>query len=160
MTDVLIYWRDYRKNATHPVWNWHSNSRLLSERKPGDGLWFVTAGKNLGLDPQQAAFLVAFWSVQEVIPNPGDEPNYPLKDYRYRVVANLSDWMPFNEPVLVGDIVRPQGRDKAASIGKFLQGPRKLKDQTVRLLRAAAGPKMALNWLKGKQTTDNTEIRE
>jgi hypothetical protein len=152
MTDVLIYWRDYRKNASHPVWHWHSNSRLLSERQAGDGLWFVSSGKNLGLEPEQAGFLVAFWSVQEVIANPGDEPAYPPEDYRFRVVANVGEWIQFDEPVLVDHILRPEGRDKAESIGRFLQGPRKLKDQTVRLLRAAAGPKMALKWLTGNKT--------
>jgi hypothetical protein len=152
MTDVLIYWRDYCKNATHPVWHWHSNSRLLSERQAGDALWFVTSGRNLGLEPEQAGFLVAFWPVQEVVANPGDEPAYPSEGYHYRVVADVGEWIQFDEPILVDHILRPEGRDKAVPIGLFLQGPRKLKDQTVRLLRAAAAPKMARKGLTGNKT--------
>ncbi len=89
--------------------------------------------------------------MQEVKENPGDDPAYPKDDYRYRIVANETESVTFEEPVLVDHILRPEGRDKAASIGRFLQGPRKLKDQTVRLLRAAAGPKMALKWLTGNK---------
>jgi hypothetical protein len=65
-----------------------------------------------------------------------------------------------DEPVLVDHILRPEGRDKAASIGRFLQGPRKLDDQKVRLLRAAAGPKMALKWLTGNRRLSASSVQE
>jgi hypothetical protein len=152
MVDVLIYWRDYRKNAEGPIPAWHSNSQMLGDLQPGDRLWFVTSGKNLRHDAEQAGFLVAVWQVQEVKDNPGDDDCYPKDDYRFRIVPNEGESVNFDEPVLVDHILRPEGRDKAASIGRFLQGPRKLKDQTVRLLRAAAGPKMALKWLTGSKT--------
>ena len=152
MTNVLIYWRDYCKNAEGQVTAWHSNAKLLGELLPGDRLWFVTSGKNLRQEAEQAGFLVAVWQVQEVKQNPGDDPAYPKADYRYRIVASEGESMRFDEPVLVDHVLRPEGSDKAVSIGRFLQGPRKLKDQTVRLLRAAAGPKMALKWLTGNKT--------
>lgn len=152
MTDVLLYWRDYRKNAEAGVSAWHSNAKLLGQLQPADRLWFVTSGKNLRQEAEQAGFLVAVWQVQEVMENPGDDPAYPKDDYRYRVVASGTESLTFEEPVLVDHILRPEGRDQAVSIGRFLQGPRKLKDQTVRLLRAAAGPKMALKWLTGNKT--------
>lgn len=152
MTDVLLYWRDYRKNAEAPISAWHSNAKLLTELQPGDRLWFVTSGKNLRAEAEQAGFLVAVWQVKEVVPNPGDDPTYPSDDYRFRVIVNEVESMTLDEPVQVDHILRPEGRDKAVSIGRFLQGPRKLKDQTVRLLRAAAGPKMALKWLIGNKT--------
>jgi len=49
MTDVLIYWRDYKQNwirqfAGDRAWFWHSNARLLGEFQPGDHLWMVTSG--------------------------------------------------------------------------------------------------------------------
>lgn len=157
MTDVLIYWRDYRKNVEEPVAAWHSNAKLLGELQPGDRLWFVTSGKNLGQEGDAAGFLVAVWQVQEVQPNLGDNPGYPKDEYRYRIVASGEESVIFDEPVLVDHIIRPEGRDKAVSIGRLLQGPRKLDDQKVRQLRAAAGPKMALSWLKGKPTTNYTE---
>jgi hypothetical protein len=37
MTDVLIYWRDYRKNAERPTWQWHTNARRLADLQPGKG---------------------------------------------------------------------------------------------------------------------------
>ncbi len=149
MTEVLIYWRDYRKNAEEPITAWHSNAKLLGDLAPGDRLWFVTSGKNLKQEAEQAGFLVAVWQVQEARENPGDDPAYPRDDYRYRIVANEAESMTFDEPVMVDHILRPEGRDKAAAIGRFLQGPRKLDGQKVRLLLAAAGPKMALKWLTG-----------
>jgi hypothetical protein len=125
---------------------------MLGDLQPGDRLWFVTSGKNLRHDAEQAGFLVAVWQVQEVNDNPGDDDRYPKDDYRFRIVPNEGESVTFDEPVLVDHILRPEGQDRAVSIGRFLQGPRKLKDQTVRLLRAAAGPKMALKWLTGSKT--------
>ena len=88
MTNVLIYWRDYRKNAEGQVTAWHSNAKLLGELLPGDRLWFVTSGKNLRQEAEQAGFLVAVWQVQEVKQNPGDDPAYPKAGYTYRIIAS------------------------------------------------------------------------
>lgn len=138
MTDVLIYGRDYRRNwdgrfAGERASYWHSNAGLLGELHPGDRLWFVTSGQNLGAEAKQAGVLVAVWQVHAVVENPGDDPTYPRDDYRYRIIPNEADSITFDEPVLVDHILRPEGRDKGVSIGRYLQGPRKLKDQTVRL---------------------------
>ena len=159
MTDVLIYWRDYKRNWTDQLAGesalyWHSNARMFGELTAGDRLWLVTSGKNLPeayREASQAGFLVGVWQVQQVIANPGDDPAYTSGDYRYRVVADGSASMLFDEPVLVDDILRPPGRDKAVSIGRFLQGPRNLKDDKIRLLRSAAGPQMAKQYLTGRQ---------
>ncbi len=147
MTDILIYWRDYRQNwirrfAGERAYHWHSNARLLSGLQPGDRLWFVTSGKNLRHEAEQEGFLVAVWHVQEVMDNPGDDPAYPKEDYRYRIVAAELEALE-DKLIRVDHVVRPEGRDKAISIGRFLQGPRKLKDETIRLLHAVVGPIMA-----------------
>jgi hypothetical protein len=152
MTDVLIYWRDYRKNAEHPTWSWNTNARFLANLKPGDRLWFVTSGKNLRINPEHAGFLVATWPIKEVIKNPGDDPAYPPEDYGHRLVADIAQLATFDQPVPVDHLVRPAQSDLAGSIGRFLQGPRKLNEQQVRLLRAAAGPDLALKWLTGSKT--------
>lgn len=157
MTELLIYWRDYRQNwvrqfAGERALYWHSNARMFQELIPGDRLWLVTSGKNVGAEAEQAGFLVGVWQVREVMANPGDDPAYPAGQYRYRVIAAPSGSIMFDEPVLVDHILRPPGRDRAVSIGRFLQGPRKLIDDKVRLLRAAAGPQMAVQYLSGKQT--------
>jgi hypothetical protein len=151
MTDVLIYWRDYRKNTERVVPAWHSNSRLLGDLHPGDRLWLVTSGKILRREPAQVGFLVGVWQVHEVEENPGDDPIYPREDYRFRIDISQGESVTFDEPVLVDNILRPEGRDQEKSIGTFMQCPRKLDDQQVRLLRAAAGPKMALKWLTGNK---------
>ena len=90
--------------------------------------------------------------------NPDDDPAYPAEDYQYRVTANEVESITFDMPVPVDHILRPSGRDKANSIGRFLQGPRKLTDEKVRLLRAAAGAQMAQQWLTGKR--QHTEAAE
>lgn len=151
MTDVLLYWRDYRKNAERPTWDWNTNASLLARLHPGDRLWFVTSGKNLRQEPEQAGFLVAVWRVQEVVENPGDDPAYPRERYRFRVVADAGELVTFHDPVPVDHILRPSGRDLTASIGRFLQGPRKLSEEKVRLLKAAVGPDLALKWLTGNK---------
>ncbi len=115
-------------------------------------MWFVTSGKNLRINPEHAGFLVATWSIKEVINNPGDDPAYPPEDYGHRLVADVAQLVTFHDPVPVDHIVRPAGGDLAESIGRFLQGPRRLDEQKVRLLRAAAGPDLALKWLTGSKT--------
>ena len=156
MADILLYWRDFKQDwvrqfAGEYAYFWHSNARILINLQAGDRLWLVTSGKNIGHEVQQTGFLVGIWQVREVITNPGDDPTYPKTDYRYRVVADPTASMTFEEPVLVDHILRPARRDKTVSIGRFLQGPRKLKDETIRLLKSAAGPQMAVNYLTGRQ---------
>ena len=150
MTDVLLYWRDYRKNAEHPIWCWDTNSRFLSKLKLGDRLWFVTSGSNLRMEPGNAAFLVAVWPVQEVIDNPGDNPSYPPERLRYRIIPDVGELLTFHDPVMVDQIVRPIGHNRKVPIGKLLRAPRGLNEEKVRLLRTASGPQMALQWLTGK----------
>src|SRR5262249_14794683 len=109
MTDGLIYWRDYRQNwvrqfARERAYYWHSNAKLLSELYPGDRLWFITSGKNLRRDPEQAGFLVAVWHVQQVMENLGDDPAYPKDEYRYRIIASEPDSLAFEEPIPVDHI--------------------------------------------------------
>ena len=159
MADVLIYWRAYAVNwvfqlAEERAFYWHSNAHFFEELTAGDRLWLVTSCKNLagaGREAPQAGFLVGFWQVKQVVLNPGDDPAYPREDYRYRIVADNSASILLDEPVLVDHILRPEGRDRAKSIGSFLQGPRKLKNGKVSLLRAAAGPTMAKHYLTGRQ---------
>jgi hypothetical protein len=152
MTEVLVYWRDFRKNTGQgDGLRWHSNARIFGELLPGDRLWLVTSGQALKHEAAQAGFLVAVWQVAQVRPNPDDDPAYPAEDYQYRMTASEADSITFEQPVPVDHILRPAGRDKASSIGRFLQGPRKLSDEIVRLLRTAAGPQMAQQWLTGKR---------
>jgi hypothetical protein len=66
MTDVLVYWRDYKQNwirqhAGEWAWFWHSNSKVLGELQPGDRLWLVTSGESVQAEAKQAGFLVAIW---------------------------------------------------------------------------------------------------
>jgi hypothetical protein len=156
MTDVLVYWRDYKQNwirqhAGERAWYWHSNSKVLGELQPGDCLWLVTSGENVQAESTQAGFLGAIWKVKEVLENPGDDPAYPKDDYRYRIVADSAESFRLDDPVVVDHLLRPEGRDRGASIGRVLQGPRKLSGEKVRLLRAAAGPELALKWLIGNR---------
>jgi hypothetical protein len=111
----------------------------------------VTSGKNVRVEVEQAGFLVAIWIVKEVMENAGEDQEYPSEEYRYRIVAEDEESITFSDPVAVDHILRPQGRDNAVSIGRFLQGPRKLRENTLRLLRAAAGPDLALRWLTGSK---------
>jgi hypothetical protein len=152
MTDLLIYWRDYRRNvAEDRVHGWYSNSRLLGGLQAGDRLWMVTSGTNVGSELKQAGFLVGIWTIKRVVENAGDDEVYPRASYRFFAIADQNESLIFEEPVLVDHILRPAGRDKSASIGRFLQGPRKLTGEKLRLLRAAAGPDLALRWLTGQR---------
>ena len=165
MTDVLIFWRDYRQNwirqfAGEQAYYWHSNAKLLGDLLPGDRLWMVTSGKCLRQEAEQAGFLVAVWHVQQVVENPDDDPAYPADEHKYRVIADEVKSLNLDESVLVDHILRPEGRDRAVSIGRFLQGPRKLSEARVRLMRAAAGPQMAQKWLTGTMKGTATTAEE
>ncbi len=155
MADLLVYWRDYAANWASQLmekraFRWHSRAGCVADLLPGDRMWMVTSGKGLREDAEQAAFLVGVWAVREVIDNPDDDPAYPADDYRKRVVADPSGSVMLSDPVPVDHILRPAGRDRAASIGRFLQGPRVLTDEKKRLLRAAAGGELAAAWLRSK----------
>jgi len=157
MTDVLIYWRDYRRNregqfADADAPRWHSNSGVLSKLAPSDRLWMVTCGASLDQEPRNNAFLVGIWSVAEVVANPGDDAAYPPERYRFRVLADAPDSIVLAEPVPVDDVLRPARWDASVPIGRLLQGPRRLDAGQVRRLRAAAGGQLALQWLVGRVT--------
>ena len=162
MSDVLVYWRDYAANRATTldegagpsgdggVLSWHSSAKCVAELQPGDRMWLVTSGKRLRQEAAQAAFLVGVWAVREVVNNPNDDPAYPAESYRKRVIADPSASVMLADPVPVDHILRPTGRDRALSIGWFLQGPRVLSDDRKRLLRAAAGGELAATWLRAK----------
>ena len=60
------------KNAAARYGAWRLQSRLLGNLQPGDRLWMVTAGRNLGQEAEQAGFLVAIWQVKQgAPPEPG-----------------------------------------------------------------------------------------
>jgi len=156
MADVLIYWRDFAANwiyqqAGDRAHHWHSSAKCVAKLRLGDRMWMVTSGKEIRHEAQQAGFLVGVWRVKEVVDNPDDDPGYPADDYRKRVIADPTQSVMLDDPVPVDHILRPPGRDNALSIGRFLQGPRKLSDEKVRLLQAAAGGELAAAWLRSKR---------
>jgi hypothetical protein len=145
MTDVLLFWRDYKKNWLEQLggerpYYWHSKARMLIHLEPGDRLWLVTSGASFGHEAGRAGFLVAIWTLEDVFQNPGDDPLYSREAYPFRVTADPAGSVVFEEPVLVDDVLRPAGRDKTVPIGRFLQGPRRIKEERLRLLLAAANP--------------------
>ena len=154
MTDVLVYWKTYRPEKSRGTClQWHSNHRVFSDLLPGDRLWVITSGKSLGQDDVSAGYLVAVWPVAQVIPNPGDDPDYPARKYRHRVLVNEVEAMHLDKPVCIDDVIRAKGADKEVSVGRFLRGPRRLSDEKVRQLRSAAGADMAQKWLTGNKPT-------
>jgi hypothetical protein len=115
----------------------------------------VTSGKSLGRDDANAGYLVAVWPVAHVIQNPGDDPDYPARKYQHRVLINDVDAMHLDPPVQVDHVIRAADADKAASVGRFLRGPRRLSDEKVRQLRSVAGAYMAHKWLTGNKSATN-----
>jgi len=150
MTDVLVYRPDYRKStAKGDALRWHSNHRVFGDLLPGDRLWVITAGKSLGRPDQSAGYLVGMWPVTAVIENSGDDPDYPAPKYQHRVLISETEAIHLDEPVCVDHLIRGEGYDNQIPIGRFLRGPRRLTDEKVRQLRAAAGAEMALMYFKG-----------
>ena len=138
MTDLLVYWRDCRRNregaSTGVERVWHSSSRWVGELERGDRMWLVTSGQVLGRKPVRHGFLVEIWKVEEVVPNRGDLAGYPSGRYAHRVLARLDNALTPSEPADVDRFVRPQGSSTSASIGRLLQGPRRLKPEAVEWL--------------------------
>jgi hypothetical protein len=163
MTDVLIYWKDYRpEKARSTTLRWHSNHRVFGDLLPGDRLWVVSSSKSLGRADESAGYLVAVWPVAQIIQNPGDDPDYPARTYQHRVLINEIEAMHLDQPVCVDHIIRGEAYNKDVSIGRFLRGPRRLSDEKVRQLRSAAGADMAHKWLTGNKPTtgDNSNAIE
>ena len=158
--DFLVYWTNYDADAAARVHKagslrWHSSARSIETTSPGDRLWIVTSGRRLSdhrKSTPQAAFLVGVWTVRQVVRNPGDDPAYSTRRARYRVIADASASITLHPPVFVDHVIRPRGADKAISIGKFLYGARKIENGTVRMLRSAAGPQLAVKYLSGRQS--------
>jgi hypothetical protein len=126
MTDILVYWRDFRKNtAKGNALRWHSKARVLGELLPGDRLWLVTSGQALKHEAQQAGFLVAVWQVAQVQPNPNGDPAYPAEDYKYRVTASE-----------IESIIQPlanEGADIYCQVIVIAQGDGAIRENTVEL---------------------------
>jgi len=145
---VIVYDKDRRPDEAQgrpPCW--HSNHRLFADLLPGDRLWVITAGKSLGRPDQSAGYLVGMWPIVGVIENPGDDPKYPAPKYQHRVLISETEAIHLDEPVCVDHLIRGEGYDNQIPIGRFLRGPRRLTDEKVRQLRAAAGAEMARKWL-------------
>lgn len=155
MLDILFYWRDYKQNwrgqfSADNAYYWYTNSKKMAEVHAGDKLWFVTSGRNIGHTTKQAGFLLANWQVRDVVINPGDDPAYPAVEYRYRIVADPSASITFEEAIPVDHLLRPAGKDRSIGIGRFLQRPKVLSEENVRALKEACGAQMALTYLKGR----------
>jgi hypothetical protein len=155
MTDVLVYCPEYRSSAVRPhAPRWHSNHRVLGQLRPGDRLWVITSGRSLGFPNESAGYVVAVWPVARVVKNPGDDPEYPARKYKHRVLVSETDAIQLDEPVCVDHIIRGAGYDERIAIGRFLRGPRRLTDEKVRQLRSAAGAEMAQTWLTASKPRD------
>lgn len=149
MTDVLVYSKDYESTFENRCW--HSNASVFGSLNVGDRLWVVTSGRAIGREPEQAAFLVAVWHVTDVLENPGDDPEYPVRKYAHRVIASDTDSVNFVEPVNVDHLIRPEAANQETAIGRFLRMPRRLDDAQIHQLKAAAGSELALRWLTGNR---------
>ena len=58
MTDVLIYWKNYRSDSARgESLRWHSNHRVFADLVPGDRLWVVTSGKALEREDKSGGYL-------------------------------------------------------------------------------------------------------
>ena len=163
MTDVLVYDKDYRfQKAKGGVLKWHSNHRVFADLLPGDRLWVITSGKSLGQEDESTGYLVAMWPIQQIVENPGDDPEFPALKFGHRILVNQTEAISLDMPVCVDHIVRGEGSDQSISVGRFLRGPRRLSDEKVRQLRSAAGADLAKKWLLGskpKATATTNEQR-
>ncbi len=137
MADYLIYWPNYRQDRKryelgpdNPLVDWRtSQERLHRSFQSGDRFWFITAGNSFGGDVPTAAYLVNMFVAGEMRANSGDDPNYPGNEFRYTVLAadNSARWI--DPPILVDELVRPDGHVAEEHIGILLQGgPRRLND--------------------------------
>ncbi len=90
--DVMVYDKHFDPNQAQAESRcWHSNHRVFADLQPGDRLWVITSGKRVGRDDGNAGYLLAVWPVAQVIPNPGDDPNYPAPKYQHRILVNEAE---------------------------------------------------------------------
>jgi hypothetical protein len=143
MTDMLIYWRNYKKDQRDRAPEghmpfWHSSSKRIAQLQPGDLLWVVVAGQSIQIMPPKAAFLVGIWQVADVIDNPGDHEAFSPIRFKYRILIDAEGSRTLTSPPNVDHILRPPGKAATIAIGQFLQQPRKISEEILQQLKAAA----------------------
>ena len=133
MTNVLLFWKNYasdlKRHGEEALSSWHSNSGIVGKLQEGDQIWLVSSGKILKLQPESAGFLIAIVQVVRVEGNRMDAGSYSSENFKYRVIFDQEKTRLLEPPINIDEILRPADRDETIPIGRFLQGPRKIKDE-------------------------------
>ena len=148
MTDVLVYWPDFSKNAPKPeIHRWHSNHCLFGDLLPGDRLWVVTSGKSLTLEKEMPAIWLPSGrcrrssgiraTILSIRPGNINTACCQARPRRFIWTTQFA-WTTSSGRGL---------RMRRVPVGRFLRGPRRLTDEKVRQLRSAAGADIAQKWL-------------
>jgi hypothetical protein len=120
--------------------------RLKDQLRKGDRLWLFTSGMLCGNPDEPAVhqvYLVQLLCVERCDKNPDfdpSEPPHPSENVRYRIWVQDRGCLAIHPPLLVEDIIFPDGRDfppaRGQTVGERLQTPRKLVGRTLQALKA------------------------
>jgi hypothetical protein len=145
MSDFRIYWKNFAADrdafgfgAASPLSDWRTSAtRFYESVENGDWLWFFTNGQACNMPESTAGYLVNLFRVQSKEPNQGDDQLYVPEKFRYTIFADKECCFWFDPPVFVDVFIRPGGHPADWHIGKLIQGPQPLKEETVAELEKA-----------------------
>jgi hypothetical protein len=119
---------------------------LRDQLHNGDRLWLFTSGLLCGYEDEprrHQVYLVQLLRVEECDDNPDFDPSqppHPSENVRFRIWVQDDGCLAIDPPLLVEDIIFPDGRnfppDRGQTVGERLQQPRRLVGSTLQALRA------------------------
>jgi hypothetical protein len=158
MADWLIYWADFDgqraagwpprpRTATPFDWWRTNNTRLVEQLCRNDRLWLFTSGMLCGQEASPGIYQTYLPQVircDRCDKNPEFDPRmpkHPSENVQYRVWLREEGSLALDPPLLVEDIIFPDGRDfpprRGQTVGERLQTPRTLEPDIVRSLCAS-----------------------
>jgi hypothetical protein len=136
MGNWRIYWKWFRNNwEPWPVSGWLTNNARLRSLRRGSRLWLLVSGDACGHNDSKT-YLAEVLCVETIGHNPDYEPELPAGERNPRFAIDGNHYVEIDPPLLVEDIIFPDGRDLSVHVGMRLQTPCEMDPSTVRALEA------------------------
>jgi hypothetical protein len=150
MANFGVYWKNFTKDRNRQDWpceRWFTNSeRLLRRLAAGDRLWLVASGESCQIAGSKQGYLVEVLVVHKVVSNRDGDPEYPVQDFAFTIVGEPGRCPAIDPPLLVDELMRPEGQDAGIPIGTLRQAPWKLPDAVVAQLEERLRSEKADVW--------------
>jgi hypothetical protein len=136
MGNWRIYWKWFKNDREPwPVSGWLTNNSRLKSLRNGSRLWLLISGEACDL-ADELTYLAEVLCVKSIGNNSEFDPERRAGDNNPRFEVQGKHWVAIDPPLLVEDIIFPDGRDMSVHVGMRLQTPCEMDTDTVRALEA------------------------